>query len=414
MGCNDSETITTTNLENSGNNKITKLQKKEQNSIAPALSFVNDVFLSQGQGLQTKGSDKKYSEEDIAHVKEIKYQDGSPLLKLVCFKKGGYLLLNNTEVFKTSHVLYFSDENFDENNINPGLIQYVEEFVDNYEYEKEQSLKQNTIKKPLTKGKIRLYHIDDQDREQTYSIVLSTTSKIVDETHPLLTTAWSQDYPFNESCPIINGKHAKVGCVAVATGQIMNYHKRNLHRNYDWNKINTNDPTTNDLANFLYDIGKGVGMDYGEEESSANSSHADLYFQTSGYRTHRNAFDFEKVKKEITKSKRPVYLFGKSKRTNRFLGLIHTYGGGHAWVADGYKKVLCIKKVRHITERFRRKVSSYDTEETGEIEFIHMNWGWGAYRNVWVTYDYQNDYKLKSNEREGHEYKYKKGMIMCW
>ena len=43
---------------------------------------------------------------------------------------------------------------------------------------------------------------------------------------PLLTTKWTQDYPYNQHCPadpFENFKHSYVGCPAVAMGQILNY-----------------------------------------------------------------------------------------------------------------------------------------------------------------------------------------------
>ncbi len=41
---------------------------------------------------------------------------------------------------------------------------------------------------------------------------------------PLLTTAWHQEAPYNNSCPMGDGGRSLVGCVATATAQIMRYH----------------------------------------------------------------------------------------------------------------------------------------------------------------------------------------------
>ena len=40
---------------------------------------------------------------------------------------------------------------------------------------------------------------------------------------PLVTTTWGQDYPYNDSCPMVNEDRTVVGCVATAMAQIMNY-----------------------------------------------------------------------------------------------------------------------------------------------------------------------------------------------
>lgn len=42
---------------------------------------------------------------------------------------------------------------------------------------------------------------------------------------PLLKSNWHQGYPFNLDCPIGDGGHCLVGCVATAMVQIMNYHR---------------------------------------------------------------------------------------------------------------------------------------------------------------------------------------------
>ena len=43
---------------------------------------------------------------------------------------------------------------------------------------------------------------------------------------PLLgETAWDQNWPYNEMCPMIDGQHCLTGCTATATAQIMYYHK---------------------------------------------------------------------------------------------------------------------------------------------------------------------------------------------
>ena len=43
---------------------------------------------------------------------------------------------------------------------------------------------------------------------------------------PMLTTKWSQGYPYNANCPLVNGKRCVTGCVATAMAQVMYYHRR--------------------------------------------------------------------------------------------------------------------------------------------------------------------------------------------
>ena len=42
---------------------------------------------------------------------------------------------------------------------------------------------------------------------------------------PMVKTLWNQSEPYNNKCPLVNGKRAVTGCVATALAQIMNYHR---------------------------------------------------------------------------------------------------------------------------------------------------------------------------------------------
>lgn len=55
-------------------------------------------------------------------------------------------------------------------------------------------------------------------------------AKCQPEVHPLLSTEWGQEEPFNNACPLLLDderypRHCVVGCVATATAQILNYHQ---------------------------------------------------------------------------------------------------------------------------------------------------------------------------------------------
>ena len=45
------------------------------------------------------------------------------------------------------------------------------------------------------------------------------------EVAPMITTQWDQDAPYNDQCPVLNGKRTYTGCVATAMAQLMNYHE---------------------------------------------------------------------------------------------------------------------------------------------------------------------------------------------
>ena len=52
-----------------------------------------------------------------------------------------------------------------------------------------------------------------------------STNECKEPIEPMIKTLWGQGDPYNRYCPIIDGKSTKVGCVALALAQIMNYHK---------------------------------------------------------------------------------------------------------------------------------------------------------------------------------------------
>lgn len=416
FACNDYEKTTT--IVSPPKATSSTIASKEQNSIAPAISFLNAAFLETGQ-VHTRGrGTQPYSTDDIDYIEDLNDDDGSPLLKLVCFKRNGYILLNNSNEIKNTDVLFYSTEKFDKENINPGLIEYIVEFVEFYKQQKEKT----KDKRLFSRGAAPAPIADREDDTENYEIskqIISHSIETTQQVGPLLSTAWHQKDPYNLSCPIIGGDHAVVGCVAIATGQIINFHKKHAHKKYDWDRMNKKDKDDDDdkyLADFLYDVGKGVGMKYGKDESGTSSSNADIHLRYIGYRVYRNAFDYGIVKRQIINKNYPVYLFGKSKRKEiKFIfRLGWKYEGGHAWVTDGYKNIREKIKIRYTETTINGRIrDEYDQVKYKDIEFLHMNWGWGEYNNTWVTYDYKNFYTLKNKERNGDKYKYRKGMIIC-
>ena len=117
------------------------------------------------------------------------------------------------------------------------------------------------------------------------------------EITPLIKTAWGQQAPFYYKTPVINGEHAKTGCVATAMSQVIYYHqfprqgKQGVFSfdNFSFDFANTvfdypamkeeydrdaseMDPSVQQVANLMYACGVTVNMDYGVESSSGNFS----------------------------------------------------------------------------------------------------------------------------------------------
>lgn len=131
----------------------------------------------------------------------------------------------------------------------------------------------------------------------------------------LLSTTWSQEYPYNLSCPSDDGGRCVTGCVATAMAQVIKYHNYPVcgngtasykwngqtlsfdysTANFDYDNMRKNYPASNDrstkvqkeaVAKLMYACGVGVEMDYGSDESGA----IDLYIASA----LKQYFNFDK------------------------------------------------------------------------------------------------------------------------
>lgn len=196
---------------------------------------------------------------------------------------------------------------------------------------------------------------------------------------PMCTTAWNQDAPYNDQCPIDNTspiqERSYTGCVATAMAQVMKYH------NYPLNGIGSNTYTTNPLnkeltfdfgnttfnwdnmldsytasatslqkdavATLMYACGVSVNTNYSANGSGANS------FNVGNALIKHFGYD-----KGITYENRDWYTA--SEWEDIIYLSLHDYGpviiggisssGGHEFVCDGY-----------------------NTDG-----YFHFNWGWGG------------------------------------
>lgn len=150
--------------------------------------------------------------------------------------------------------------------------------------------------------------------------------------------------------------------------QVMRYHR--YPSSYNWSAMPNQhvDYGWGEVAQLMRDCGDAVDMDWGCTESSADTEKVKGALKDLGYSneiSYQN-FDRSRVMTDIDRS-RPVILRGCSER-DRWLGsLWYVYGGCHAWVCDGVKKI----------------VSSNGSTTTE----LNMNWGWG-HGTDW-TYDFE-------------------------
>lgn len=201
---------------------------------------------------------------------------------------------------------------------------------------------------------------------------------------PLLQAiTWNQGEPYNNECPLYDGKNRAVtGCVATAMAQIMAYYKYpdalqnnipayisqgaagdiNIEgveaagRTYDWAHMRDeydeefSDVEATAVARLMSDVGKSVNMTYGSESGAITIAPAFALPEYFGYdpdliqyiqRAQVSLAKWIEIIKHELNEARPVYYGGLSE------------GGGHAFVCDGYDSA----------------------------DFFHINWGWGGYCN---------------------------------
>lgn len=193
------------------------------------------------------------------------------------------------------------------------------------------------------------------------------------EVAPLLTTAWSQDDPYNRRTG-----YNYTGCVATAVAQIMYYHRwpergkgsysyvvRSDNRTmsvdfsesvYQWGKMLPKYNTRRALADaeacdavalLMRDVGVSVNMQYTPTSSGAQTFMAakalKTYFNYSTSllnKSDEGAAAFTRILRKEIENGFPVYISGSVK----------SGGSGHAWVVDGVDK----------------------------DNLFHMNFGWGG------------------------------------
>ncbi len=203
---------------------------------------------------------------------------------------------------------------------------------------------------------------------------------------PLVKTLWSQSGSYNDKvgkyCPSKKDE-APVGCVAVAVGQVMAYHKKPTRFKGEY--MNWDDMTHIDSG----DMFSKIYMTYSCDGSGAKDKKAEETFHKLGYTANLIDYDSNKAISEI-KNNRPVYVSGSSlKYTKKYTTgwwifkkkyIKITYDGGHAWVLDGYvkraRKVTVTKPNHCAPPNVISDLITYTYYETDEL--VHNNFGWSG------------------------------------
>lgn len=211
---------------------------------------------------------------------------------------------------------------------------------------------------------------------------------------PLLNTTWGQGCGYNSSCPLASDGHcghALTGCVATAMAQILRYHA--FPSSFNWSNM-PNNLGSAETARLMYNIGASVGMNYGgvssvvewkEVGSRVVNSLRNTFEYSSSVKYIEYFGNSDLVKTEI-RNCRPVFMRGGEKEY--WMGIIPYYGGGHAWVCDGYSETEYVNWCTHL--------------------YLHMNWGWNGSANGWFGYASFNP-TVNDNT---YDFNYKSGCVI--
>ncbi len=246
---------------------------------------------------------------------------------------------------------------------------------------------------------------------------------------PMLKTKWHQESPYNDLCLLSNGDTTVAGCAAIAIAQFAYYHKSPDTINgydVDWELLSNCEygamqPTDfnggligggtigggligdgligggnisfdpyvlakAEVANFVYNIGIAIGLDYTSGSVGASIYQMDNCLYRFGYECTLMQYS-SYAAKNIVSNDKPVIVVG-----------FNSVGFGHAWLIDGWKE--CIIRTTTALPLPEGPVGSVEPEyEITEVYFnrIHCNFGWdgkcdGYYNGDVFDCRYENEY----------------------
>ncbi len=191
---------------------------------------------------------------------------------------------------------------------------------------------------------------------------------------PFMKTHWHQYSPYNNKCPMQNGKHCVTGCVATALAQVLYYYHYPLHGigiyggfNYgetlfEWGNMqydysySTSVIQQDAVATLMYACGVSVNTSYELNASSAGFEVYDALIETFGYENLKRAWrgyssiDWMSTIYNELSNGRPILYSGDSGEG---------YSDGHAFIFHGY-------------------------DSDGRV---YINWGWGGGKDGYYDID---------------------------
>ena len=320
-------------------------------------SFAHPVDLQTAKTIATKFTGA--NELQLATT----YQTDKNIAAVYVFNTTDGFVIVSADDCETPIIGYSHEGRFDPNNVPVQMEEHLQYFVERIQY----GIENQIVADEITARQWELVKVTGQ----------LNGNKAAKAVGPLLTDKWNQGCRYNSLCPTMQGPcdHAEVGCVAMAMGQIMNFHSypatgwgTNSYTNlgqtisanfgnttYDWEHMpdslteNSSEDEIEAVATLLYHCGVAVNMRYGLNGSLASSTdvsnamvrHFDYSKQIHlEKRDNFNDEEWLSLMKNNLDQQLPIMYFGKSSSDNI----------GHAFVCDGY-------------------------DANG---LFHFNWGWGV------------------------------------
>lgn len=329
----------------------------ERASTVAINAYFERVNLEEGQMFNAPG------DLTIESIVADNYNSSLVNFYIANISDGGFIIIAGDDAV-TPILGYSFENNFDNTNLPPQFEALLESY-------------RNEMEDLFTNSSITI-STDVTNEWAKYESTQFTSTTELEAVAPLLTSNWAQGCNYNTYCPSdASGpcSHALVGCVAVAMGQVMYYHKypqtgEGSHSytcdygtlsadfgstTYQWSGMADNSGTTAS-ALMLYHCGVSVDMDYGYNSSgipvNALYKVGDAfrnYFKYSEstailYKSSYTEATWDNMIKSEIDNGRPLFYVG-----------LGNYGG-HAFNVDGYQGT----------------------------NYFHLNWGWsGSYNGYY-------------------------------
>ena len=209
--------------------------------------------------------------------------------------------------------------------------------------------------------------------------IIHSVSSVHPAIHPLLTTMWGQDYPYNSTCPVFfdSEDNCVTGCVATAMAQVMFYHRAKstnkiitkipgyngstYWQDYgqitidaipkgtiiDWANIleryngSETDEQREAVANLMFYCGASVKMDYGPNGLVLGRGAGSGSYPSDVPTALKRYFDYSEHttlvwRKDYTEEKWDELIYSELSKGNPVYYCGYNSSAGHAFVCDGY------------------------------------------------------------------------------